>query len=158
MASAGRCSCWPSSSGSSRCGSSPAGHRQAVRIGPGIPIARGNLLSCSVDRDHHRHIVHAPGGQLPRYSHTGRHNIPSERPFLLFVSENGWLRKLYDGGSLCPSRCRGKLFAIRNGLPAPVVRILGDEVFGVNTHPYHGTQKRLIILFSDFFSTFPWVF
>ena len=111
------------------------------RSGLGIPIARGSLLSCPVDRDHHRHTVHAPGGQLPRDSYPGRHIVPFERPFLLFCSGYGGLRQFYDGGYLCPGRCRGKLFAIRNGLPAPVVRILGGEVFGVNTLPHHGRRN-----------------
>ena len=97
--------------------------------GPGVPIARGFLLSCPVDRDHHRHTVHAPGGQLPWDSYPGRHIVPFERPFLLFYSGYGGLRQFYDGGYLCPGRCRGKLFAIRYGIPAPVVRILGGEVF-----------------------------
>ena len=97
--------------------------------GPGVPIARGFLLSCPVDRDHHRHTVHAPGGQLPWDSYPGRHIVSFERPFLLFCSGYGGLRQFYDGGYLCPGRCRGKLFAIRYGIPAPVVRILGGEVF-----------------------------
>ena len=73
--------------------------------GPGVPIARGFLLSCPVDRDHHRHTVHAPGGQLPRDSYPGRHIVPFERPFLLFCSGYGGLRQFYDGGYLCPGRC-----------------------------------------------------
>ena len=61
--------------------------------GPGVPIARGFLLSCPVDRDHHRHTVHAPGGQLPWDSYPGRHIVPFERPFLLFYSGYGGLRQ-----------------------------------------------------------------
>ena len=91
-------------------------------------IARGSLLSCPVDRDHHRHTVHAPGGQLPRGSHPGRRIVPFGRPFLLFGSGYYGLRQRSDGGYLCPDRCRGKLFAIRNGIPAQVVRILRVEV------------------------------
>ena len=55
------------------------------RSGLGIPIARGSLLSCPVDRDHHRHTVHAPGGLLPRDSYPGRHIVPFERSFFTFL-------------------------------------------------------------------------
>ena len=73
--------------------------------GPGVPIARGFLLSCPVDRDHHRHTVHAPGGQLPRDSYPGRHIVPFVRSFLLFGSGCGGLRQHSDAGYLCPGRC-----------------------------------------------------
>ena len=109
--------------------------------GFGIPIARGSLPSFPVDRDHHRHIVHAPGGQLSRDSHPGRHIVPFVRSFLLFGSGYGGLRQFSDGDYPCPSRCRSKLCAIRNGIPVPDVRILGGEVFGVNPHPYHGRRN-----------------
>ena len=101
-------------------------------------IARGSLLSCPVDRDHHRHTVHAPGGQLPRDSYPGRHIVPFERPFLLFCSGYGGLRQFYDGGYLCPGRCGANSVLSATAFQRWSCGFFGGEVF-TSDDSFHAT-------------------
>ena len=139
-ASAGRCSCWPLSS-RSRCGSSPAGHGQPVRIRAGNPDSPG----------HSPFLSGRSRSSSPHSPRTGwtiatvfpywqaQHSLRAS--FFAFRQWKWWVTEVLRWWFSLSQSLSGQTLCHPQRPSSAGCAILGGEVFGVNTLPRHGRRN-----------------